>query len=452
VIEGLGWAETISGGLAGLQLLEPASSRRWLIADDQGTALSRMYMSLVRRQLDRQQGSALYELENCWSGGCGAAGTKRRSRTFSRCWCVGRTGATRDDLGGLQQSVASSAADVRRGIVHRSLVPRQWDRPASAVRSMGSPKNFAFACQNPVNRKIDHQFPLLSQYLLCFHAELLPEASGRNLSKSDLTLSLKPLLQRTAREENMLKLLGPNEAIKIVSLKEFRSRFRDPLFTEIILPTVARRRRGWRKDELEELGEVEIWLYDVARYLVHVENRINIFGKTAKIVRPHRIKLDRVLAHLKNSAQQLEQAASIAQREREQGLARGFLDFRTPRAVLRKVTTKVNALRRYIIRHLPPDHRTQYENRTIPLSRTAIAHARRLCKFSALRDEVIMEIVAKLKKLTKGWVSDSNINRVISAFFAAIGQRVEVGNVKTIRHRLTLQKRTNEDSASPPTF
>jgi hypothetical protein len=51
-----------------------------------------------------------------------------------------------------------------------------------------------------------------------------------------------------------------------------------------------------------------------------------------------------------------------------------------------------------------------------------------------------MEIAAKLKKVTKGRVPDSHIDRVISAFFAAIRHRVEVANVKTIRHRLTLQK------------
>jgi hypothetical protein len=54
--------------------------------------------------------------------------------------------------------------------------------------------------------------------------------------------------------------------------------------------------------------------------------------------------------------------------------------------------------------------------------------ANRRDKFSAIRDGVIMEIAAKLKKVTKGRVPDSHIDRVISAFFAAIRHRVEVAN------------------------
>jgi hypothetical protein len=251
-----------------------------------------------------------------------------------------------------------------------------------------------------------------------------------------------------------MKILAPNEVKKIVSEKEFRQRFRDPLFMEILLPLVARSTNGMRLDDLKELAaELENWFYAAARALVDSENEIKMFGKAPKIVRPHRIRLERVLAHLKNAGKELDQAAATAQTEQKEGLKRGILDFRTPRVALRKVATEVTRLRRYVIRHLPADQRTDYENRTIRLSKAATAQdANRRNKFSAPRDEVIMEIAAKLKKITKGRVPDSHINRVISAFFSAIDRGVGIGNVKTIRHRLTLRKQTKGGPASAPDY
>jgi hypothetical protein len=248
-----------------------------------------------------------------------------------------------------------------------------------------------------------------------------------------------------------MKILAPNEVTKIVSEKEFRQRFRDPLFIEILLPTVARSTNGMRLDDLKELAaELENWFYAMARALVDCENEIRMFGKAPKILRPHRIRLDRVLAHLKNSAKDLEQATAIAQREQKEGLKRGILDLRTPRVALEKVTAEVTRLRSQVIRRLPPDQRTRYENGMISPSTAATAHnAKRRDKFSALRDEVIMETAAKLKKVTKGRVPDSHINRVISAFFDAIDSGVGIDNVKTIRHRLTLQMRKGGPASAP---
>jgi hypothetical protein len=132
----------------------------------------------------------------------------------------------------------------------------------------------------------------------------------------------------SAPEENTVKLLEANEVTKIVSEREFREHFREPLFLEILLPAVAHSPNGMRPDELEEMAaELENWLYAMGRYFVLCENEIKMFGKAPKIIRPHRIRLERVLAQLKNSARHLEQAAAIAQTEQKLRIKAGHTGF-----------------------------------------------------------------------------------------------------------------------------
>jgi hypothetical protein len=245
-----------------------------------------------------------------------------------------------------------------------------------------------------------------------------------------------------------MKILRPNEMTKIVPEREFRKPLRDLLLSEILLPTVEHSPNGMRIGELITMaGELDSWFCMLPRYLGYAENEIKMFGMVPSIVRPHRIRLERTLAHLRNAEKELDRATATAQHEQKEGLKRGILDFRTARVALRKGTTEVIRLRHYVIRHLPPDQRTGYENDAIRSSRAVIAHGKRGTKrYADVRNEVIMETAAKLKQITKGRVPDSRINRAISAFFNMIGPRVEIGKVKTIRHRLTLQTQTKGGS------
>jgi hypothetical protein len=189
------------------------------------------------------------------------------------------------------------------------------------------------------------------------------------------------------------------------------------------------------RTKVAELNKLSEFMWALATRMIETENYLTLETKVRPIVRGSTARYRRALIQVRHSLKGLQRAKSILREELSQ-LNKGFLDFDQAQETIGRLENRMLELEIDLAALIHPQLRKGKERPEAERSRRRYRHRYSPRKNSAqLRTEIAGLLERRLKQFTRNKVPNINIDRFIGQFFNALGNRVDVGTIKTWRAR-----------------
>jgi len=221
------------------------------------------------------------------------------------------------------------------------------------------------------------------------------------------------------------------EARKLKSTDDFFTVLWPKLLEHVLQPM--------QQIDIRKLAAFADFLYAAATAYIEIGNDLLFQRMSAKQLRALNTRYERAHTHVRSSLRELSRAEQILKLQMQAGLKRGFLDCRHPMLYLKKLDKRLALLESTGLAVIHPGLWTDREHRLSRKRKLPQLHHPKYPATkgsAALQTEFVDVLEKQVQEFGGGKVRSGQIDKFISAFFAAVGFTITEEHVKTMRQRL----------------